>query len=816
MSGTPNPSVNVGFGDGNGGLLPSTPDSVMLVIGAATAGPFNKPRRASSMNSVINFNHGPLVAECSHHVTYSQPCVMVRCGASTPGTNGAVTKTPAASSLGTVALSATSTTLHATVVSQGQAENITTGWITPPAPLPMAVTLGAGGFNGNVTVNYLDEGGNPQQEVLAFTGPGTKTTVGNVGKVVSVVTSADPVGTLDFSETYNGPQDRYDCILQITQGGQLAGGSKSVQAQVSLDNGRTYGPSYNVPASGILDLLTYPGGLTPACTGVRATLSSAAATQGTFGSVKAAGADFNGDLLFTMLRAGVTVAIVVAGNNTPLTVAVAGAAITINAATSAGGAITSTGATILAAVQASAQASALVRVRSVGTGLSLSAALAAAGTTNGDITWTAKQENVQVQLLESGANSALNVLVAGTQVQIFLATDANGEQTSTAAQVVAAVAGSALASKLLSGVAGGSGASLAGDTTAYVSLPVQFSTGDLFSFSTTPPLPSNFDLATTLAALAKNPGKVLDNVSAILFVKDGATDTDFATLLASIAQFSTKNKDNIFGVVQGDYQGTTDPTTWADNIIAEHPTQGQPNAGMSIVCGEVDTLIPAYGTSARRNFATLYMSRVMNIPLSEFASHVECETLNGTQYSLEGVGTHLVPGGDPTEPEYTSMWQDDDTLLLLHEANMVTPCGQAKIPGVFVRQSVQYVPDGDDWIYLPFKRVGNAAADLAYLEMIRFLNADLLTDPTTGQLDEGEHQKLEDCVTQTLAPKLYDDNGVRHVTAFDVVSDRSIDFAATGEISIQINFVGKYPVLTFNATVNASKKLASQQAQTAQ
>lgn len=84
-------------------------------------------------------------------------------------------------------------------------------------------------------------------------------------------------------------------------------------------------------------------------------------------SLTTALAGANNDLTYTARLLGVagnsiTVAYVVAGNNTPLTVSVTGSAITVNVATDGGGAATSTANAVRNAVLASAPASALVNV----------------------------------------------------------------------------------------------------------------------------------------------------------------------------------------------------------------------------------------------------------------------------------------------------------------------------------------------------------------------------------------------------------------------------------------------------------------------
>lgn len=103
-------------------------------------------------------------------------------------------------------------------------------------------------------------------------------------------------------------------------------------------------------------------------------------------SLTTALAGANNDLVFTAKTAGtggnaITVAIVVAGANTPLSVGVVGNAITINSATSAGSAATSTAAQVKAAVDASGPASALVAV-ALAPGNDGTGVVAAQGATN--------------------------------------------------------------------------------------------------------------------------------------------------------------------------------------------------------------------------------------------------------------------------------------------------------------------------------------------------------------------------------------------------------------------------------------------------
>lgn len=203
------------------------------------------------------------------------------------------------------------------------------------------------------------------------------------------------------------------------------------------------------------------------------------------------------DLVFTALAEGaagegVTIEYADPGAaGQALSVSVTDQAITVNLATDATGAVTSTAAEIMAAVNLNASASALVQAAhapgSDGAGLvsalgpqnlgqgaasaafisnvaSLTTDLAGA---DNDLNFSAGAagtagEAIRIQYLDPGAvGQALSVSVSGREITVRLATDGTGAVTSTAAQVMAAinadVAASALAQASLAGLDDGSG-----------------------------------------------------------------------------------------------------------------------------------------------------------------------------------------------------------------------------------------------------------------------------------------------------------------------------------------------------------------------
>lgn len=808
MAGTPNPTAKVVFGNGNLRTLPDLGDSVILLVGPSTGGPFNRPRRASQMATVLNFLAGPLVGQGSHHVTYSQPLYVSRCRYTTPGTFGTVEKTAVGSSPGSMTVGVSSFSVHSQVAPNGAPMSLTSGWILPPYPMPGRITTGVGAVATVFTVFYINEEGKPKTETVNAPAAGTYVTTGLWKQVTKITSDVDPQAVVDFNVVSDGPCDRFDVQWRWVTGGQVSGGFAQPIGQWSGDNGRTWSRTIPLPSSGLLDLYTYAGGLPPQATGIRLTFAAGATGVTEFGSVRMPGADVNGDLVWTTLKLGVTVQLAVAGLNTPLSFGPAGDAVVVNLATNGAGNPTTTAAQLKAfldtdATAPTAAARARLRLRTVGTGATVLAAVAATPFANSHVTWTAKREGLSLTVVEQGVSQTWKVQVGLSDVVIYLDTDANGIRTTTAQQMVDRVALDAKASTYLSGVASGAGTGLAGDTVGKLKLVTAFDAGDLFAFGTTPPLPSNADWSEALLALQKR-SDIMDNITGIVFAKEGADGSDFTTLHQQLDVFADPLRRYYFGILGAPLMGTTDEDTWVTNTQARYPNRG---TKISIVAGEIDTVLPAYGTESRRNFATLYAARLMNCPISVDPGAFECDTVNGTKYALDGTGNHLVPGGDPDRPEYTAFYQSEDALVSLHSANMVTPRSWPKVSGVFVRQGVQYVEDGDDWTFIMNRRIGDIAATLAYLETLRIINQTLLTDEQTGKLAEVVHQAIEANVRSYVGGKLLDDNGRRHITAIEVISDRSIDFKRTFSVDLALNIVGKDPAIKITTTINVVRTL---------
>lgn len=790
MAGTPNPSLNVNFLNGQTAPVVDLAEDSVVFLGHATGGAKNNPHLVATLAGSLADRHGPLVAATSHHQRYSQTCYAQRIAASTPGLFGSVTSTHAGGSTGVLTPSATSYTLHPTV-NGTVALNVTTGWVLPGAPLPLTVTSGASTVAHTQTVTYVDEAGAQQVEVLAIPGAGSVTTEGDVAQVLSVTSNIAPVGLQSYTAVHAGPEDRYDFLVEFLTGAQLTG---QPEYRLSFDDGVTFSATRRLPASGAVDVTSYAPGLVPQATGTRLTFSNSATPVGTvFGAVAEPNSSTEVGIVFQGLTKAATVTIVVAGNNTLLSVVTVGDDVTINVATDGTGTSTSTGDDIADFIATSPSAGA-VAARSVLSARSTGAGSiedgAGAFTFLGWIDYVAAVDGVRIRHVAVGNDTpGVTVTRVGRDVTVSLATGPEGAQTSTAMDVINAVL--AAVPDLVASATTGSGSATAG-VFGYVSIPTTFARGDRYRFSTTPPSPTTSDISDALTTLLERED-VLSAVSGVVLLKDGADANDEQALLDFVAAARARYQYK-WVAMQAPYMGTTPEATWVTNTVAAYPNRNR----VVIGAGEFDMVIPAYGTQQRRNVTHAFVARTANVPISEFASHVECETLRGTQFGLPGVGAHPVAGSTP--PQYVSLWQSEDALQQLHAQNFMTLRTWPGLSGIFVRQDVQHTGDDDDYIFVPRERVANSAARLAFLEGIRFVNAALLVDRRTGLLAEVEAQKIENNVYGRIAAKMFGE-ARRHLSDLAVIVDRTVNYQQTRTVDLTVAMVAREPAITFNVGV---------------
>ena len=802
-----NPSASILFANGQLRPINDTADSIVIKLGASSEGPYLRPSYVSQRGGVASLlGIGPLARSAAFHCDYSGPCYVLRCR-STPGTKSAVTKTAATGgSVGTCTVAYTSYTLHPTVTPIG-ALNITTGWVTPGVPLPMVITSGAGTVAHTQTVTYVNEAGDTTSETLSISAAGTVSTVGDVARVISVTSNINPVGSQGYSSTWAGPADRYDELrILCTVGGVIGvSGGTLPRVQVSLDNGRTYSRTIPLPSTGILPIQTYAGGVPAEDTGLTATISGGSPGSTVYGAVRAAGATTLGDIVYSMLASGVSITHTVGAGDATRSVAVVGSAVTVTPART-GGVVdgTETAAAISTYILTSSDAGpvaarALLYPRPVGAGSGILAAVATTTAANGGVAYTPKVEGWRVTQAASGTPSTATISVGVDSVArlitVTTATDSNGASVSTATEVETAVNASALASPVVIADATGTGAGLAGYSGPYA-LPVSVATGDVFSLTTTPPSVGLVDLQEAIASLTAN-DTALSQFSVVHLVGEGATSSILATLESACVGWANAKRQYKTGLVEAAYQGSTAESTWVQSVLDAYPTKGQ---WVGVAAGECNYQDSLTGTIDRASVGTAYISRLMICPIAELPSHTDCDTTQGILTSLSGV---LVRNALATDPP---LWQSDDALVTLNASNFVTLRTWPGRTGIYVRQGLVYTAEGDDYEFITNRRVANVAADTSYVTIVSFVNSNQPVDLATGRLSEQAAQKIEAAVSAAIRQRLLG-GGRQSISGFAVRLDRTVDFAATGEILIQLTIVPLFAVQSIQLTIGYSQTL---------
>ncbi len=925
MSGTPNPALIIRELNGNLTTTPNVGEGVILKIGSASAYITGKPFAVSSQSTVNRSGVGTVVSSLGPHIENSgKRSYLMRVLPSTAGSFGTVVKHPisAPASPGTLALSAATFDARNAApdpLPGGAALDIGSGFAEPPSPLPLTVVTGAGTVAHTITLDYYDEEDIARQTTIAVSGVGTFTTSTGVqvNSIIRYRTDIDPVGTSTLSYVYSGPLDRFDHLLwRVTRGGQLSvTGAQQPQLIYSFDNGNTFAPAVTVPSTGIVDLYTYPGGLTRWHTGIRATFTQNTVSSTLYGAYRAAGATVNGDTVWTFAVAGASIQTVVPTIASSLVFTNTGSAVTVTAETTGGvaasyagfglrltglaftaavvgtggnsitvetvadgtgagsvsvvgNAITihyetmvttvtdvkshfpvsttfasvaatgGTGANVLAAAGdthaatnlASGANATLVstaadiktffdtdtsagtlaahlyinRVTTVGTGLGAPANAGPGLAADGAISWTAKKPNVQVRHLVSGNSTAADIVVAGLDVTIISATDTNGAETSTANAILTLLAlpAHADAALLISGVVSGAGTGIIGNWD-YVALAQALAQGDEWTSYTTPPLMTLGDCQTAFNTLSNTYLKTLQNIEHVELVQDSIDNNIYQAFQTWLLYVKDNKHIPLWGSSRALYKSpsyTTD-AAWATALIAALPSPRSAGGLIALGGGEQDTIVTVYGCQMAMNVIDLDMARCMNVQISQSPNQTRCNVLtaDGTQFALTGTGLHSIAVGTD---EKQALWEGEDALLDVHAQNVTTNRTLVEYDGVFIRQTLNYVDDGNDFIFWERRRVMNRAYRVVNRSLIVFLNANLLTDPTTGTLAEVEAQQIERTVGAALSGGgLLNDNGINHCSAFNFSVSRFEQTARTLTVVWALTIIPLAKVLRLDGTI---------------
>lgn len=273
MSQVPNQTARVL--DGGLGLAATTPDLLHSKIAVCSGGPRLTPIYIPDLPTLASiFKGGPGVRAGAYHLAQTGGFWMVRTATSTNGTISAVVKQPNGIDTGTLAAAVSVYSLHAAIAA-GAALNVTTGWIDLPIPGKVKIALAAPGVATNYTLQGYDLAGNIVSEVIALgAAPSNNTSVNEYTKIIALTTPANPEGVTTVTTEPGTPIDQFEVIVEVMVAGSVA--STTMQYRYSLDNGRTYSPTTQVPVGGVVDLQTYAPGTTNAYLGFKITFTDGA------------------------------------------------------------------------------------------------------------------------------------------------------------------------------------------------------------------------------------------------------------------------------------------------------------------------------------------------------------------------------------------------------------------------------------------------------------------------------------------------------------------------------------------------------------
>jgi len=256
--------------------------------------------------------------------------------------------------------------------------------------------------------------------------------------------------------------------------------------------------------------------------------------------------------------------------------------------------------------------------------------------------------------------------------------------------------------------------------------PVFFVKGDRFTFETLAPTWSLNDLLTALDAVANDPD--VRQLYSGFHVVGAADGTTFAAVESQLQSYADQKFQYRFIYLEAARQGAAVESTWAASVVSSFNATGV-RTGVVAMDGDIDD--PSTRTFPRRNLGSVYMARLMSCPISELPSHVNCETVFGTKTNLEGM---------------VKLYQGDASNTVLTLANIVAFRTFPTRTGFYITRGILKTLETSDYRDIPNRRVMDTAATIGYDAALPFLQAELLANPTTGQLDPTEARKIREYI----------------------------------------------------------------------
>jgi hypothetical protein len=284
-----------------------------------------------------------------------------------------------------------------------------------------------------------------------------------------------------------------------------------------------------------------------------------------------------------------------------------------------------------------------------------------------------------------------------------------------------------------------------------------FTSGDLYTFTTTGAGFSNTDVTNAIVALRLNPAEwgflhVVGTPSSAANAASLATVVD-AQLVAAEAEFRF-----VYGIVEC-------PTTETDAAVAL-AFASFASLRVEVCAGDVEHVSTITGRLNRRNCAWIESSRIGLIPIGEAPSKVR-----------RGAVTQV-----------NSLYRDEAITPFLDAQRFTTMRTFRGRQGFFITQGNMMAPAGSDFNRVQRRRVMDEACRITRLAELPYLNDDVRVDPATGFIDERDAASFEATVNAQLFAALV---AAGQASASSVQVDRSVNLLSTSEQPVEVRITPK-------------------------
>lgn len=301
-----------------------------------------------------------------------------------------------------------------------------------------------------------------------------------------------------------------------------------------------------------------------------------------------------------------------------------------------------------------------------------------------------------------------------------------------------------------------------------------FTLGDIYTGTATAPGYDTTNLNTALTALLADPSDwgwvhVVGQASSAANAYSVAVVVD-AAMTAAETQFRY-----VFGIVECPYAE-------GDSAIKSAFASFQ-SSRVGVVVGDCDLFSRLTGRTDKRSFAWAFTARLGAIRISKSPAAVNLGRLANV----------------------TGIYRDEAKTPGLDDARFITSRTFVRRSGYYVNQFKLMAAPGSDYTYGENRRVMDRACGLARDAYLEYLNDDVRIDKTTGYIDAGDAQVIDNTVTAKCEAGLSGD-----MSSVKAQLSRTDNLLSTSTVNAEVNIVPKGYLRAISVTIGFTNPVLQQ------